>query len=246
MTSFSGVMQMRIVVPLLVGIAALVVACRESVSDLPSYSQSPPPLVGGAMPPYYVEPLQITVGDYLPSDFPLEELSERGLAAVEAEKDKPKFNGIVGDFRLYSFDMAFNDPAIERKRCVVSEFRAVGQLQLAYLPPGTSAATPWYTGYCTDGSMALVMREFLTKHGRFSVAYQGGERAFGHDAPAERISAQTINGRTGVVVRPILDEGFGRLWIAVGTPNGFIVVEAVDLPLAEGIKIAEGVTCDAC
>jgi hypothetical protein len=199
------------------------------------------------MPPYYAEPVELVPGDYLPKDFPFDEVYKRGLAAVEEDKDKPRFTGTIGDFRLYSFDAAKNGTAAERDRCVVTEFRAAGELETRYVPGGTAALSPWYTGYCANDDVALVMREFLTKHGKFSIAYQPGERAFGHDAPSERITEQTLSAnQAAVIIQPVLEEGFGRSWVAIETSGGFILVEAVDLPLSEVIKIAEGVTCGAC
>jgi hypothetical protein len=197
---------------------------------------------GGGGPPSYLEPVPIVLGDYVP---PWEKAgaAERGMAADIADSKKPRFAGAVGEFRLYGFDQPFS---VEKKRCVAVEFPLVSDLKFNYLPPGTMARGPQYAGVCADGSVQFVLQEFITRNTSFNIGYEPGERAFAHDASAERISAATIGGRPAVVIRPPIEEGFGRSWAAIATDNGFIVVDAHELPLSETIKIAEGVECESC
>jgi hypothetical protein len=200
---------------------------------------------GGGSPPYYVEPLRLVPGDYVPP-WANPEAIERGLAAATLEKQKPQFTGTVGEFRVYGFEQAIGDPAVEKKRCMVGKFPPAADLKFSYLPPGTFARSPQFAGVCPDGSAAFVMQSFITGHTSFDVLYEPGERAFGHDASAERVSAATIASRPAVMIRPLTEEGFGRSWVAVTTDGGFIVVDARDFPLSETIKIAEGVECTGC
>lgn len=200
-------------------------------------------IVGGGGPPSYLEPVPIVPGDYVP---PWEQAAamERGIAAVNADSQKAQFfTGTVGEFRLYGFDQPFS---VEKKRCVAVEFPLVDRLKFNYLPPGTKARSPQYAGVCADGSVGFVLQEFTTRNTSFDIAYEPGERAFGHEASAERISATTIGGRPAVVIQPSTEEGYGRSWAAVATDNGFIIVDAHELPLSETIKIAEGVECASC
>jgi hypothetical protein len=198
---------------------------------------------GGGAPPSYLEPVPIVPGDYVP---PWEEAGamERGIAAVNADSQKGQFfTGTVGEFRLYGFDQPFS---VEKKRCVAVDFALVDTLKFNYLLPGTKARGPQYAGVCADGSVQFVLQEFTTRNTSFDIAYEPGERAFGHEASAERISATTIGGRPAVVIRPSTEEGYGRSSAAVATDNGFIGVDAHELPLAETVKIAEGVECASC
>lgn len=216
-------------------------SAAEETPALPASAE-----IGGGAPPYYLEPILLVPGDYVDSSFPFEAVAERGLAVAEAEKDKPKFQGMVNGFRLYSFERAFEDPSVEKNSCVAVEFPLTDELKFNYLPPGTFARSPQFAGKCSDGSTAFVMQSFVTKHGTFDISYQPGERAFGHDASAERVSATTVAGRPGVIIRPLVEEGFGQSWVAFATGNGFIVVDARNLPLSETLKIAEGVKCASC
>jgi len=198
---------------------------------------------GGGGPASYLEPVPIVPGDYVP---PWEEAGamERGIAAVNADSQKGQFfTGTVGEFRLYGFDQPFS---VEKKGCVAVDFPLVDTLKFNYLPPGTKARSPQYAGVCADGSVGFVLQEFTTRNTSFDIAYEPGERAFGHEASAERISATTIGGRPAVVIQPSTEEGYGRSCAAIATDNGFIIVDAHELPLSETIKIAEGVECASC
>lgn len=213
-------------------------------SSGPVATQSPGQ--GGITPPMYEEPVLLTEGDYLPADFPFDQVADRGQALAAADAQKPTFEGTVAGVRLYSVARAFADPSIEKKRCVVEGFREAEGLDFAYLPGGTYANGPQFAGVCAGGEIALIMQQFTTKHGSFDIIFEYGEAALGHDAPAHRVEEVTIGGRKAVVISPVVEEGFGRGWAAYATPKGILIVDGRDLPTDELIKILGGVECSVC
>lgn len=205
------------------------------------------PAHGGA-PPVYSEPKRLTPGRFDP---PIASAGafERGLAASEADSAKPRFEGTVSDIRLYSLEELGRDPAARKVVCAggrIKEFRPTDELQFAYLPPGTFAIGPQSAAICDDGSVASFGQQFNTDTATFDVWFTAGERAFGHDAPEDRVSAGKVNGRDAVIIRPITEEGFGRAWIAIATEHGLIIVDARELPADQVRQIAEGITCSSC
>jgi hypothetical protein len=174
---------------------------------------------------------------------------EEGLAANQVDSAKPQFNGSVAGIRLYSFDGVARGTAAGKVVCgggQIKEFRDVKNLSFEYLPPGTYTLGPQSAAICEDGSIASFGQQFSTDTTTFDIWYTAGERAFGHDAPEDRISAGKVNGRDAVIIRPITDAGFGRTWIAEATDNGLLIVDAREMPLTEVQKIAEGVECSGC
>jgi hypothetical protein len=201
---------------------------------------------GGDVPPTYGEPKLLVEGDYLPADFPFEDLAEQGVAAEAADAQKADFEGDVGTVRLYSFGHAASDPSVEKKQCVVERFVEADDLNFAYLPGGTYANGPEFAGVCEGGEVAFIMQQFTTKHGNFQVVFAYGEAAFGHDAPPERIQAEKIGDHEGVVISPLVPEGFGRGWASYATDKGVVIVDGHNLPTDELVKIAGGVECSVC
>ncbi len=201
---------------------------------------------GGITPPHYEEPVLLRDGDYLPhvvSPEEFDEIWQRGVAAEEADSQKPDFEGVVARIELYSISSADRAP----KQCAVEKLVEAETLKVNYLPPGTYANGPQFAGICPDGSTSFVMREFSTRHGSFDVIFDYGEPVILHDASAERVTTQPLDGITAVVISPILpEEGFGRGWAAYATPRGVMVVRASMLPVNEMIKILEGIECSAC
>jgi len=199
----------------------------------------------GGSPPEYEKPMLFVPGDYRPPSASVE-ARDRWEATLDAVRGSPQFNGIVAGFRLYGWKDASLDPSLEQKECVAAEFPEVAAMKITYLPAGTSARTPQYAGQCADGSTAWVVQEFIFKYGTFTVGYELGERAIGHDATAERVQPVTVVGREGVAIRPLIEEGNGPSIVAFHLDNGYVVVGAQNLPLSETLKIAEGVQCAGC
>ena len=213
-------------------------------SSAPAVTRSPGQ--GGITPPMYDEPVLLTEGDYLPPDFPFDEIADQGQALAYADAQKPTLEGIIAGVRLYSVARSFEDPSIEKKRCVVEEFREAKDLEFTYLPGGTYANGPQYAGICAGGEVALIMREFSTKHGSFDIVFEYGEAALGHDSPAERVKEVTIGDHDAVVISPVMEEGFGRGWVSYATANGILTMDGRNLPTDELVKMAGGVQCSVC
>ena len=114
------------------------------------------------------------------------------------------------------------------------------------MPGGTYANGPEFAGVCAGDETAFVMQQFTTKHGNFQIVFAYGEAAFGQDAPQERIHEKKIGDHEGVVISPVVPEGFGRGWAAYATPNGIIIVDGHNLPTSELEKTAGGVECSVC
>ncbi len=143
---------------------------------------------GGGSPPEYVEAVPLVPGDYKPPSASTEAHLKftRALGAAGAEA---QFNGIVNGFGLYGSADAAADPSLLQKECVSGEFPEVKVMEFTYLPPGTKARSPQYGGVCADGSTAWVTQDFVYGYGTFSVGYELGEKAIGHDATAERVGS---------------------------------------------------------
>lgn len=229
------------------GIAILLAACREADDAAPAPQPTVTPTVvsGGGSPPEYLQPVPLVPGEYKPPSAS-QEAWDKWAKAVDASRGKPQFNGVVNGFRIYGWKDAAEDPALEQKECVSVEFPEVDLLEFTYLPPGTALRSPQYAGVCADGSTAWVNQEFELPAASFSIGYELGERAIGTDAAAERVSAATVAGQPGVIIRPLIEEGNGQSIVAFTLGKGFIVLGASELPISETINIAEGVRCESC
>jgi hypothetical protein len=223
----------------------------EAATDDPPPPEITPVITGSGSAGgfYYLEPVPLVPGRY---DSPLasREAWDRGLAAVDAEKAKPKFEGVVNGFRIWSYDHEVADDIAFKVVCGgedYAEWRLAEKLEFTYLPPGTAAETPQQEVLCPDGSVAGAGQHFIVLDGPgLGIWYERGERAFGFSASVGRISAGKVQGRPAVIINPLTEEGFGDSWVAFETEDGFIWIQAIDLPLDEMLKIAEGVRCGSC
>ena len=215
-------------------LSAAMVACRDDESETVSH---------GSMPPRYEPSVKLVPGEYR-SPGGLPEAETRAAAATEEDNAKPRFKGVVNGIRLYPF----GDSDV-KNHCGGSDFEGFDTregLRFGYLPPGTFAHTPQYAPICPDGSVAGYGQEFAVYNASFNVWYSVGELAFVHGAPADRIEGQTVAGRPGVVIRPVSAAGVGQSWVAFPLADGIVVVDAVDMPLEEIMRIAEGIECANC
>lgn len=224
-------------------LAVALVACSgEAGGPEPTWSSGQ----GGGTPPMYAEPVPLVDGDYLPADYPFDELAAQGALAEANSRNTPVFEGTVAEVRLYSSEHALRDPSFGRKQCVVGQFREATDLEFTYLPGGTYANGPQFAGVCEDREIAYVMQEFTTKHGSFNIIFAYGEPALGHDAPVERVHVEKIGDHDAVVIDPLIKEGFGRGWAAYATGKGVVMVDGHNLPTGELVRIAGGVECSVC
>jgi len=198
------------------------------------------------MPPTYGEPVLIKGGDYWPEGFSFASVADKGTALAAEDAKKPDFEGTIAGVRLYSFAHALSDSAVDRKWCVVDRFVTADDVVINYVPPGTYANGPEYAGICLDGSVSFIQQDFTTKHGSFEVKFYYGEAAFGHDASADRIVEQAVDGTNAVVIKPLTEEGFGRGWVAEASGQGVFVVDGRNLPVSELTRILGGIKCSGC
>jgi len=199
----------------------------------------------GGSPPEYTTPVRLMPGDYVPPSAS-KEARAKWLAALDSSKSLPQFSGTVNNFRVFSYQAESQDPSQGQKECVAVEFAEVDLFKPTYLPAGTFARSPQYSGICADGSTAWVNQDFGYGYGIFSIGYELGERAVGTDATEDRVKAGTIAGQPALLIEPLIKEGNGQSIVAFPLGKGFIVIGAEYLPINETVKIAEGVSCAAC
>lgn len=80
----------------------------------------------------------------------------------------------------------------------------------------------------------------------FDIWFESGSMLLRHDASANRVAAGVVAGRPGVIIRPIMQEGFGRTWVAQVMAHGLLTLDARMMRLDEALKIAEGIECGSC
>jgi hypothetical protein len=221
----------------------------EATSEGVPPSEVTPVIINGGTGLQYLEPVPLVPGKY-ESPLASREAWDRGIAASNAEKDGPQFEGVVNGFRIWSYEHALRDESVMKPVCGgedYTEWRLVEKLKFTYLPPGTAAEAPQQEAMCPDGSAGWTGQNFVIRDGPALVIwYETGERAFPVAAPADRVAAGEVQGRPAVTIRPVTEEGFDVSWVAFATDHGFIGIHAVNLLLGETIKIAEGVTCETC
>jgi hypothetical protein len=228
-------------------VGALALGCTEDGE--PSTDPTPGVVSGGAGAfPTYEHPVPLTEGDYFEAYISEVRLGPEAVQSVrEAEKDLGVFEGEINGVRLYSSQHGLEDPAVAKKSpCAIHEARIVEDITFGYLPGGTSAGSPLFSAICEDGYVVFTSQSFFTKHGSFDIQYARGERALEHDAPSTRIEPATVRGQPAVIIRPPVDDIFGRSTVAVVVPEGMLLLDAFDLPLAETLKLLEGIKCDGC
>jgi hypothetical protein len=202
---------------------------------------------GPGIPPSHRRPVVLTEGDYLPEYLPSIQTGPTSAeAALQTEGNLDTFEGELNGIRLYSQNRAFYDPSISKKGCPLREYAIEDRVSFGYLPGGTSAMSPQYSAICRDGSVGWTAQAFLTKHGSFDVVYDHLDPAFAHEAPRERVETGTLRGLPAVVIAPPGEGIFGGSTVAVVVPGGTLLLYAHDLPLAESLKIIEGIECEGC
>ena len=202
---------------------------------------------GGPVPPVLT---RLTEGDWVPPATASDAL-KKGAEALQAEIKKPVFEGEFNGFLFGAYarerPRPFHCLSNDTRRLTGDEAKAVSPLKLGYLPPNTWEEIV-VAGVCPDGVANVVAYELLVaQQYRLPMNYFRSNEAVIHiDASRERVEATTVNGRPGVVVRPLTPEGYGQWAVAFKTDDGYVEVLAQNIPLEEVIKVAEGVTCADC
>lgn len=122
--------------------------------------------------------------------------------------------------------------------------------EATYLPPNTFEMAEPQVLECPDGRLESAHRSFQIGEAGpalFAISYavlSGPPIAYG----TGDVAPITVNGQAAVTVAPEIYEGveIGQASVVVVTPKGSITVVGNTIPLAELVKIAEGVKCPAC
>lgn len=179
----------------------------------------------------------------------LYEAYERGLKAAAVEATKPTYDGEVNGVRLVLFDQPDEDTGSSATRCdggKVKGFQEFSGLSFGYLPPGMAPVGPQMAAICDNGSVMSFGQQFVANNTSFDIWFESGAMLLRHDASADRVAAGVVAGRPAVIIRPITEEGFGRIWVAQVMANGLLTLDARMMLLDEALKIAEGIEYGSC
>jgi hypothetical protein len=170
---------------------------------------------------------------------------------MREEAAKPRFEGVVNGIRLYSLAAG---PDLQRKdACWGAKPGEAEELTMSavagtpmeiiptYLPPGAEEVDPMEPPVACKGTVVSVQRHWIVRgEGDFFITHRQGEQAIQVDTSADRVSAATVGGKPAVLVAPLAPDGFGPSVVVVAEDFGLTSVVALDLPLEETMKIAEG------
>ena len=192
---------------------------------------------------------RVTEGDWIPPARDPDAI-RRGEEALKAADQKPVFKGEFNGF-FFGFAERRNRPLhcdpSDTSSLSDSEAEQSTPLKLAYLPPNTWQLAA-VTRICPDGlvnSAAFAFR--IDRMETLNMAYFRSSRPLARiDVSIDRIEAGTINGRPAIIINPVTPEGYSDSEVVFTTSDGYVVVDAEDLPLEEVLKIAEGLTCEGC
>jgi hypothetical protein len=114
------------------------------------------------------------------------------------------------------------------------------EIDPTYLPAGSEEIPATFGPTICKGIVAHVQREWVIRgKGDFYIIRYQGQHAFEVDAPPERISAATVDGKPAVLVEPLV-EGYDYSTVILSEDFGFTVVAVFGLSLQETVRIAEG------
>jgi hypothetical protein len=164
--------------------------------------------------------------------------------SVQAQR--PIFDGEINGFRFYDFDGASKDVEYPNIWCNAARTEQVEVFRLEYIPPSVPipsnhSADDQTMRWCVDGSPAFVSQRYAGGPGSWTVTYYFLEKAIPSLWTADRVSATTVQGKAAVVVAPATPDGTGGSVVAFDFADGWVVIEASDMPLDETLKIAEGI-----
>jgi len=198
---------------------------------------TPKVLAADTANPQYEEPVLLAPGD--PPSFQISVADEQALAEDNA---RPQFSGTVNGFRVYAQKDYNSDRPKYCEGDTIAKYGAVEFLKFGYLVPGTYAHGPQSASWCPNGSLAAVGAQFYTLYSSYGVTYFSNEKAVPSFASAQYVKAVEVAGHPGVQIGPL--DGSTRLAFEFG--NGFILIEADNLPPAELQRVTEGISCDGC
>jgi hypothetical protein len=228
-------------------VLAVASACGDNARDEPVNDQmiTPAPGGGGGPPNDGGERTLLRPGEWVPPSASREAI-EKGRSANLAESEKPKFDGEISGFRLYDFFGVSSGVEYPNGWCNANKYEPVEAFELTYVPEGTFTIADQFKGICANGADGFVSQEFFGEYASWTVTYNLLEKAIPSHASTERVSPFVVQGRPGVVAEPVIPEGNGSSFVAFEFGKGWLFIEALDMPLDETLKIAEGVRCVAC
>jgi hypothetical protein len=170
-----------------------------------------------------------------------------------AKTTVPIFDGEVNGFRFYDFDGASKDVEFPNIWCNAAREEPVELFRLDYIPPSVPIPSNYSADdqtmrFCVDGSRAFATQRYAAGPGSWTVAYSFLEKAIPSLWTTDRVRAATVQGKPAVVVAPATPDGSGTSIVAFDFGDGWVAIEATDMPLDEVLKIAEGVrlVCNGC
>jgi hypothetical protein len=213
--------------------------------------RSSPEGQGGAGGSPYQSPRTLRSGSYVPPVHSVPGATARGMAAQAIDERKPRFGGWMnGIYFVRPGESPPQDPRAGTV-CPRSEVRAASEEQvrqhprfpeLSYVLPGMSEVETPSGSLCRD-RVIVIQRIFSV--GPYSVEVSvvryPGSWFVETSVSRDRLSTGQIAGRPAVVKAPVTPEGYGESAIYIREEDGVTVVGALDLPLEELTRIAEGV-----
>jgi len=166
------------------------------------------------------------------------------------EEAKPRFDGVLNGIRLYTG----GGRNVERKNACTGAGPDAAQevpmdaivgtpMEIApsYLPANAKEQPPMWPPVGCNGIVTDVERWWVIPgKGNLFIARRQGEHAVASGSSADRVSAATVGGKPAVLVAPLTPDGYGQSLVIVAEDFGLTIVFADGLPLAETVKVAEG------
>ncbi len=200
------------------------------------------PAAGGGGPELYPEPRRVTEGDWTPvtwDDIP------GPNDKVPEERVYYQVGEVINGIRITD---GGGNGGSACPDAVPSE--APSTLKVTYLPPNTFEMAKPQMWQCGGGAVAAVMLRYsIGERGLAFIdvnyARLAGEPQAVGTGPVEPI---VVNGQAAVAVHPAIFKGkeIGQGSVVIVTKNGAIEVIGSSIPMAETIKIAQGIRCEAC
>ena len=161
-----------------------------------------------------------------------------------ADEAKPRFRGDVNGFTIV--DDADARPPVECEDLPQGGTDASGaeirssslDFSVGYLPSGMEQVYEGATR-CHD-TVVVVVRNYSDKEGNLIVVSQiKKDPVVPLDAPEDRIEATSVNDREGLVVKPVISDGYTQVF--VHSDSGYFFVSGDGFDPDEVVRVAESV-----
>lgn len=177
-------------------------------------------------------------GEFIPlSAYP--EAQEKFKEAQAVELGTPFFEGIVNGFKFVALRDDGSAPGVGGG-CRATVSKQSDRLTFDYLPPGTDPSLPQTEQSCESGEVVFIEQTIPNPYGWISAGVQYNAKALVSQFSEARVKPVTVQGRPGVIVEPLIPEGNGYSLVAFEFGRGWAVVSAIEMPMSETLKVAEG------